>query len=76
MCCSTGDNFVTDTSLLDIVADVVDMEAYAIAKACQYHNVNFKCFKYISDSANENASKEWHETVADGEPHYMEILGA
>ena len=63
-------------SLLDIVADVVDMEAYAIAKACQYHNVNFKCFKYISDSANENASKEWHETVADGEPHYMEILGA
>jgi adenosylhomocysteine nucleosidase len=52
------------------------MEAYAIAKACQYHNVNFKCFKYISDSADENASKEWKETVADGEPYYMEILGA
>ena len=76
LCCSTGDNFVSDTSVLDIVADVVDMEAYAIAKACQYHNVNFKCFKYISDSADENASSEWQQTVANGEPYYMEILGA
>jgi len=71
--CSTGDNFVSDPNL-EIPADVVDMEAYAIAKACQYHGVDFKCFKYISDSADENASKEWHETVANGEPFYIEKL--
>ena len=69
--CSTGDNFVSDPNL-EIPADVVDMEAYAIAKACQYHSVDFRCFKYISDSADENASKEWHETVANGEPFYIE----
>ena len=68
--CSTGDNFV-DNPNLEIPADIVDMEAYAIAKACQYHGVEFKCFKYISDSADENANKEWHETVANGEPHYI-----
>ena len=28
----------------DIIADVVDMEAYAIAKACKQAEVNFKCF--------------------------------
>ena len=33
----------------------------------------FKCFKYISDSADENANKEWHETVANGEPHYINV---
>lgn len=70
--CSTGDNFV-DNPNLEIPADVVDMEAYAIAKACQYHGVEFKCFKYISDSADENANKEWHETVAYGEPRYIAV---
>ena len=70
--CSTGDNFV-DNPNLEIPADIVDMEAYAIAKACQYHGVEFKCFKYISDSADENANKEWHETVANGEPHYINV---
>ena len=68
--CSTGDNFVSDPNL-EIPADVVDMEAYALAKVCQYHNVNFKCYKYISDNADENATKEWHETVADGEQSYI-----
>jgi adenosylhomocysteine nucleosidase len=70
--CSTGDNFV-DNPDLELPADIVDMEAYAIAKACQYHGVEFKCFKYISDSADENANKEWHETVANGEPHYINV---
>lgn len=70
--CSTGDNFV-DNPDLEIPADLVDMEAYAIAKACQYHGVDFKCFKYISDSADENANKEWHETVSNGEPYYIQV---
>ena len=69
--CSTGDNFV-DNPYLELPADVVDMEAYAIAKACQYHGAEFKCFKYISDSADENANSEWHETVANGEHLYID----
>ena len=47
------------------------MEAYAIAKACKQAEVNFKCFKYVSDQADENASKDWEKTVADGEQHYI-----
>ena len=74
MCCSTGDNFVSDTSVLDIIADVVDMEAYAIAKACKQADVKFKCFKYVSDQADENASEEWTKTVADGEKYYMNVF--
>ena len=71
--CSTGDNFVTDPSTLAYMPDVVDMEAYAIAKACIFAGVEFKCYKYVSDQADENASKDWQDTVADGEKHYIEI---
>ena len=74
MCCSTGDNFVSDISNLDLIADVVDMEAYAIAKACKQANVNFRCFKYVSDLADENASDEWQKTVANGEQEYIKIF--
>lgn len=71
MCCSTGDNFVTDVNKLDLIADVVDMEAYAIAKACKQADVNFRCFKYVSDNADNNANTDWHDTVANGEEHYI-----
>ena len=73
MCCSTGDNFVNSNSDDWVIADVVEMEAYAIAKACKQADVNFRCFKYVSDQADGNASKDWHETVADGEKYYMNI---
>ena len=71
MCCSSGDNFVNNNSDDWVVADVVEMEAYAIAKACKKAGVDFKCFKYVSDQADENASDDWHKTVADGEQHYI-----
>tara|TARA_B100000767_G_scaffold215973_1_gene203502 strand:- start:670 stop:1197 length:528 start_codon:yes stop_codon:yes gene_type:complete len=55
--CGSGDNFVTGKVPLNI--DVVDMEAYALAKVCKLENINFRCFKFISDNADENASKDW-----------------
>jgi adenosylhomocysteine nucleosidase len=71
--CSTGDNFVTDSNL-QIPADVVDMEAYAIAKVCQRNLVEFLCYKYISDGANEDSFAQWHELVATGEQSYIDTL--
>lgn len=55
--CGTGDSFVTSSNLQGI--DVVDMEAYAIAKVCKHFKVPFRCFKYISDKADENAGDDW-----------------
>ena len=58
--CGSGDSFVTDgIELAAAGIDVVDMEAYAIAKACNHFGVQFRCFKYISDKADENAGEEW-----------------
>jgi adenosylhomocysteine nucleosidase len=60
----TGDNFVSQKP--KIVTDLVDMEAYAIAKVCLLRNVNFLCFKYISDNADQNASNNWEKNISNG----------
>ena len=71
--CSTGDNFVMNPDL-EIPADIVDMEAYAIAKACARYRVEFVCWKYISDQANQNAHNDWQQQVAQGQSHYISKL--
>ena len=71
--CSTGDNFVMNPKL-EIPADVVDMEAYAIAKACAKYGVEFVCWKYISDQANQDAHNDWKQQVAQGQSHYISKL--
>lgn len=57
--CYTGDSFVTEWN---DKFDIVDMEAYAIAKVCKQeeNNVQFKCYKYISDTGSD---KEWYESL-------------
>lgn len=71
--CSTGDDFVMDPNL-DIPADVVEMEAFAIAKACKRTGVEFRCYKYVSDNANEHSDVDWVESVSNGESLYMETF--
>lgn len=71
--CSTGDDFVSNPQL-DIAADVVDMEAYAIARACDKFGVEFECWKYITDQANDHAHNDWQQLVAQGQPHYVRKL--
>ena len=53
---STGDTFVKESTG---DCDLVDMEAYALAKICQQKAVEFHCFKFISDNANGDAANDW-----------------
>ncbi len=62
--CGSGDSFVTKKIEMNI--DVVDMEAYAIAKVCKLENIKFRCFKFISDKADENATSDWIENCKNG----------
>ena len=71
--CSSGDSFVTDPAL-SIPADLVDMEAYAIAKACAHAGVEFLCYKFISDRADGESSGDWSANVHRGEDSYIEVL--
>ena len=62
--CSTGDNFVDKNPT--IVSELVDMESYAIAKVCIKENIQFYCFKFVSDQANEDASIDWKSNLTFG----------
>ena len=68
--CGTGDSFVTQTPKLK--TDLVDMEAYAIAKICYLNDIKFRCFKYISDNADEGANNDWIKNVSVGKKLFIE----
>ena len=70
--CGTGDSFVNKK--IGIKVDVVDMEAYAIAKVCKLENIEFKCFKYISDNADENADVDWNENLILGANTFSKFI--
>ena len=62
--CGTGDCFVEDKS--QYYGEVVDMEAYALAKVCKSFQLPFISFKYISDGANSDSSDDWTENISSG----------
>ena len=62
---ATGDMFVSDPVVRDRLArhaDLVDMEGYAIAWACQQAGVAVQLVKHVSDNADE-AAMSWPELV-------------
>lgn len=60
--CGTGDSFVT-TEKLDERIDVVDMEAYALARVCKLEGIDFVSIKYITDGLDETGHDDWKEEV-------------
>jgi len=61
--CSSGDSFADGDEQF---GNVVDMEAYALAKVCYIYNIPFISFKYITDDADSNAGDDWEENVGKG----------
>ena len=80
--CRTQDQFCTNIDTLDLFQhlvndnkfNVVDMEAYALAKVCTHLHVDFHCYKYVSDDANETADTDWQENISKGEPLFYDVL--
>jgi adenosylhomocysteine nucleosidase len=62
--CGSGDNFVEDKT--NYYGEVVDMEAYALAKVCHLRDIPFVSFKYITDGADEQAHEDWEANLASG----------
>ena len=62
--CGSGDSFVEDRT--NYYGEVVDMEAYALAKVCHIRKIPFISFKYITDGADEQSHEDWEKNLADG----------
>jgi adenosylhomocysteine nucleosidase len=59
--CSTADSFATH--LHEVNGDVVDMEAFALAKVCVREGVRFGCAKYITDGADSDSAAHWEAAL-------------
>lgn len=55
--CGSGDHFVSGHDPRD--GDVVEMEAYALAKVCARERVPFMAVKYVTDGADHGAHLDW-----------------
>lgn len=63
---ATGDRFVAGGAERDrvaAVADLVDMEGYAVAAAARVAGVPVRLVKHVSDSADEDAARSWSDGV-------------
>ena len=65
--CYTADKFRTPSQY----EDVIDMEAYAIAKVCYLHNVDFISYKYITD---DGSADDWISNCHKGTEQFKEVL--
>ena len=70
--CGSGDSFVEDRT--QYYGEVVDMEAYALAKVCYKEKIPFVSFKYITDGADEQAHEDWEKNLADGIVEFKDIV--
>jgi adenosylhomocysteine nucleosidase len=59
--CGSGDSFAV--SEVEVECDVVDMEAYALAKVCRLAGAQFACAKYVTDGADGAAAADWQRNV-------------
>lgn len=69
--CGSGDSFATRPH--GVACEVVDMEAYALAKACCIEGATFACVKWVTDNADENAARQWKENVAGAAELFLEL---
>ena len=70
--CGSGDSFVEDRT--QYYGEVVDMEAYALAKVCYLRDIPFVSFKYITDGADEQAHEDWEANLAQGIIEFKEQI--
>jgi adenosylhomocysteine nucleosidase len=59
--CGSGDSFLQGPPPVE--CDIIDMEAYALAKICRMEAIPFACMKYITDGADGSAHLDWQENV-------------
>jgi adenosylhomocysteine nucleosidase len=59
--CSTADSFATH--LHSVSGDVVDMEAFALARVCAAESADFACAKYVTDGADSDSSTHWEAAL-------------
>lgn len=70
--CGSGDSFATAD--IEVACEVVDMEAYALAKVCWHENARFACVKYVTDGADDAAADDWQRNVHVAAEDFLQLF--
>ena len=70
--CGSGDQFEMEHKNPEY--NVIEMEAFALAKVSKEENIPFLCLKYISDGADGNAVDDWSTEVKKAAQKLRETL--
>jgi adenosylhomocysteine nucleosidase len=71
--CGSGDRFESAHQEPDF--DVVDMEAYALAKVCHLEAAPFACAKYVTDGADASAANDWQANLPRAADAFLALYG-
>jgi adenosylhomocysteine nucleosidase len=70
--CSTADSFATHRH--EINGDLVDMEAFALARVCLAENARFACVKYITDGADSDSATHWEAALDNAARAFLTVF--
>lgn len=71
--CGSGDQFETEECKMKNV-DVVEMEAYALARVAKLENIDFVSIKYITDGLDDSAANDWNNEVLNSSNSFFNYL--
>jgi adenosylhomocysteine nucleosidase len=69
--CGSGDRFETGRPV--VACDVIDMEAYALAKVCHLEGAEFGSAKFVTDGADGSAGVDWQENLPRAARAFLEL---
>ncbi|HTV97316.1 MAG TPA: hypothetical protein VME42_15010 [Steroidobacteraceae bacterium] len=69
--CGSGDSFAMSACAMH--SEVLDMEAYALAKVCRIEGAPFGCAKYVTDGADHAAADHWRNNVHRAAEAFLEL---
>lgn len=69
--CGTADTFATVDA--ELPYDVIDMEAYALAKVCKLESAAFACAKYVTDGADHTAGRDWQANLPRAAAEFLRL---
>ena len=71
--CASGDKFEIEECKINGI-DVVEMEAYALARVCKLENIDFISIKYITDGLDDDGNKDWDRNVLNSAESFYNYL--
>jgi adenosylhomocysteine nucleosidase len=69
--CGSGDSFAMAPSELE--CQVLDMEAYALAKVCWLERARFTAVKYVTDGADAASGADWQSNLPRAAEQFLKL---